>query len=85
MCVYVYSEYKHTWIYVHTYVHIVYVSSVLQDKMFQFWFNTYFVPWHMQYQVEEEKRAAVKVWMGITLDKGNIQAYTMGKPFLLCK
>ena len=85
MCVYVYNEYKHTWIYVPTYVCIVYVSSVLQDKMFQFWFNTFFVPWHMQYQAEEEKRAAVEVWMGNTLDKGNIQACTMGKPFLLCK
>ena len=28
--------------------------------MFQFWFNT-LVPWHMQYQAEEEKRAAVEV------------------------
>ena len=51
--------------------------------MFQFWFNTFFVPWHMQYQAEEEKRAAVEVWMGITLDKGNIPACTMGKTLLL--
>ena len=51
--------------------------------MFQFWFNTFFVPWHMQYQAEEEKRAAVEVWMGITLDEGNIPACTMGNTLLL--
>ena len=40
--------------------------------MFHFWFNTFFVPWHMNYQEEEEKRAAVEVWIGNTLDKGHI-------------
>ena len=45
--------------------------------MFQFWFNTFFVPWHMQYQAEEEKRVAVEVWMGNTLDKGILLAHTM--------
>ena len=85
MCVCVYNEYKHTLIYVRMYVRVVYVPSVLQDKMFQDLFNTFFVPWHMQYLAEEEKRAAVEVWMGNTLDKENIQACTMGKSFLLCK
>ena len=47
--------------------------------MFQFWFNTFFVPWHMQYQAEEEKRAAVEVWMGNTLDKETITGVHNGK------
>ena len=55
------------------YIHVqMYISSVLQEKMFQFWFNTFFIPWHMNYQEEEEKRAAVEVWVENTLDKGNI-------------
>ena len=53
--------------------------SDLQEKMFQFWFNTFFVPWHMQYQAEEEKGTAVEVWMGNTLDKGNITGIHNGK------
>ena len=52
--------------------------SVQQDIMFQFWFNTFFVPGHMQYQAEE-KRATVEVWMGNTLDKGNITGIHNGK------
>ena len=39
----------------------MYIFSDPQDKMFQFWFNTFFVPWHMQYQAEEEKGTAVEV------------------------
>ena len=48
--------------------------------MFQFWFNTFFVPWHMQYQAEEEKRAAVEVGMGNTLIRDFSSMHNGEKP-----
>ena len=38
-----------------------------QDKMFIFWFNTFFVQWHLEFQAEEERRAAMEVRWGFPM------------------
>jgi phosphatidylinositol-3,4,5-trisphosphate 3-phosphatase/dual-specificity protein phosphatase PTEN len=38
--------------------------SSQKDKMFIFWFNTFFVQWHLEFQAEEERRAAMETENG---------------------